>query len=131
MAILTYGRKCFLKKRNQSEPPTNHFVFIHALLEISSILSTITVTLIRKTKEISKFEVISTIFDISSKCWHSDFYFSMKSGFPGITLEYLGKWLPRSGAQTKDKSLKLRNKRRQLEVTVIFLSGFSTQEEGS
>lgn len=68
MAILTYGRKCFLKKRNQPEPPKNHFMFIHALLEVNSILSTITVTLIRKTKEISKFEVISTIFDISSKC---------------------------------------------------------------
>lgn len=54
----------------------------------------------------------------------------MKSGFPGIPLEYLGKSLPRSGAQIKDKSLKLRNQGRQLEVTVIFLSGFGTQEEG-
>lgn len=55
----------------------------------------------------------------------------MKSGFLGIPPECLGKWLPRSGAKTKDKSLKLRNKGKQLEVTVIFLSGFCTQEEGS
>jgi len=53
----------------------------------------------------------------------------MKSGFRGIPPVYLGKWPPRGGTETKDKSLKLRNKGRQLEVTVIFLSGFSTQEE--
>lgn len=45
----------------------------------------------------------------------------MKSDFPRISPEYLGKCLPSSGAETKDK----------MEVTVIFLSGFSTQEEVS
>lgn len=55
----------------------------------------------------------------------------MKFGFPEIPLEYLGKWHHRSGDETKDKNFKLRNKGRQLEVTVILLSGFRTQEEGS
>lgn len=68
---------------------------------------------------------------IQSDQIHFDFSLSMKSGFPGIPPERLGKWPPRSGTETKDKSLELRNKGRQLEVTVIFLSGFSTQEEGS